>query len=101
MPRLLIIEDEEDLLPPLVFSLKREGFDVVTASNVTDGLRLARTDPLPDLLLLDWMLPDGSGTEVCRQLRRDPVTADIPIIMVTARAEEIDRVVGLEVGADD
>ncbi|MCP4808999.1 MAG: response regulator transcription factor, partial [Proteobacteria bacterium] len=75
--------------------------DVVTASNVTDGLRLARAEPLPDLLLLDWMLPDGSGTEVCRQLRRDPATADIPIIMVTARAEEIDRVVGLEVGADD
>lgn len=101
MPRLLIIEDEEDLLPPLVFSLTREGFQVVTAGNVEDGLRLARAEPIPDLLLLDWMLPDGSGTEVCRQLRRDPATADIPIIMVTARAEEIDRVVGLEVGADD
>ena len=101
MPRLLIIEDEEDLLAPLVFSLTREGFDVVTAANVADGLRLARAAPIPDLLLLDWMLPDGSGTEVCRQLRRDPVTAVIPIIMVTARAEEIDRVVGLEVGADD
>ena len=101
MARLLIIEDEEDLLPPLVFQLEREGFDVVTAGTCAEGLAKARQKPHPDLLLLDWMLPDGSGTEVCRQLRRDPDLADLPIIMVTARAEEIDRVVGLEVGADD
>ena len=100
-PRLLIIEDEEDLLPPLVFSLEREGFAVETAGTVREGLALARQRPLPDLILLDWMLPDGSGTEVCRQLRYDPETQHLPIIMVTARAEEIDRVVGLEIGADD
>jgi two-component system, OmpR family, phosphate regulon response regulator PhoB len=98
--RVLIVEDEVDLLPPLMFALKKEGFEVVTATTGTEGLRLARS-VRPDVLLLDWMLPDLSGTEVCRALRRDPETEGLPIIMVTARSEEIDRVVGFEVGVDD
>lgn len=99
-PRVLIVEDEVDLLPPLVFALTREGFEVVSATNGTEGLSLARSAN-PDVLLLDWMLPDLSGTEVCRALRRDPQTEGLPIIMLTARSEEIDRVVGFEVGVDD
>ena len=99
-PLVLIVEDEEDLLPPLIFALRKEGFDTLTATTGEMGLTLARRDR-PDVILLDWMLPDTSGTEVCRALRRDPVTEGLPIIMVTARSEEIDRVVGFEVGVDD
>ena len=98
-PLVLIVEDEEDLLPPLIFALRKEGFDTLTATTGEMGLSLARRDR-PDVILLDWMLPDTSGTEVCRALRRDPVTEGLPIIMVTARSEEIDRVVGFEVGVD-
>ncbi len=99
-PLVLIVEDEPDLLAPLVFALRKEGFRTLTAMTGQEGLEAARAHR-PDLLLLDWMLPDTSGTEVVRSLRADPGTRALPIIMVTARASEIDRVVGFELGVDD
>jgi len=97
----LIIEDEEDLLGTLEYNLQKEGFSTRTATEGEPGLELARQDPVPDLVLLDLMLPDITGTEVCRRLREDPRTRNTFIVMLTARGEEIDRVVGFEVGADD
>lgn len=98
----LIVEDEESLSEPLAFLLEREGFVVTTASDGPSALESfgdAATSDLPvDIVLLDLMLPGMSGTEVCRQLR---VTSSVPVIMVTARDSEIDKVVGLELGADD
>ena len=98
---ILIVEDELDLATTLEYNLEREGYRTRVANNGDDGLRYAQQAPLPDLILLDLMLPDVSGTEICRQLKSAEHTRDIPIIMVTARSEEIDRVVGFEVGADD
>ena len=98
---ILIVEDELDLATTLEYNLEREGYRTRVANNGDDGLRYAQLAPLPDLILLDLMLPDISGTEICRQLKSAEHTRDIPIIMVTARSEEIDRVVGFEVGADD
>lgn len=98
---ILIIEDEEDLVRTLSYSLTREGFQVRSALNAVDGLALARTEPVPDVILLDLMLPDIPGTEVCRRIRADEATSRCAVLMVTARAAEIDRVVGFEVGADD
>lgn len=102
MPRtILIVEDEQDLVSTLEYNLEREGFETQSAMNGSDGLALAEAEPHPDLVLLDLMLPDVSGTEVCRRIRENPDTANIPVIMLTAKGEEIDRVVGFEVGADD
>ena len=98
---ILIVDDEPDLIGPLEFALRREGFGTRSAQTGADALLKATQDPLPDLVLLDLMLPDLPGTEVCRRLKADARTAHVPVIMVTARAEEIDRVVGFEVGADD
>lgn len=97
----LIIDDEHDLVAALDYALKREGFETRTAYDGASALDAAATRPLPDLILLDWMLPDIPGTEVFRQLRRTPLTAGIPVMMVSARGEEFDRIVGLELGADD
>lgn len=101
MALVLVIEDEEDLAITLEFNLEREGHTVRLASTAAKGLQEARREPVPDVILLDLMLPDSPGTEVCRQLRLEPATRDVSIIMLTARTEEIDRVVGFEVGADD
>ena len=98
---ILVIEDETHLAQMLEYNLEREGYRTRIANDGTSGSRLARQSPLPDLILLDLMLPDVSGTEICRQLKAAEDTKNIPIIMVTARSEEIDRVVGFEVGADD
>ena len=98
---ILICEDEPDLVRAIEFTLKREGFSTRTAATGSAALRLAAEEPIPDLVLLDLMLPDISGTEVCRRLKADEATASVPVIMVTAKGEEIDRVVGFEVGADD
>ena len=97
----LVIEDEVDLATTLEYNLKAEGFTVRLAHDGRQGLASAGTDPLPDVIVLDLMLPDLSGTEVCRRLRDQERTRDIPVIMCTAKGEEIDRVVGFEVGADD
>lgn len=97
---ILVVEDEEDVLELLRFNLTREGFSVATATRGEEGLK-AVAQKRPDLILLDLMLPELSGLEVCRQLKKDPKTAGIPVIMVTAKDAEADIVVGLEVGADD
>jgi two-component system phosphate regulon response regulator PhoB len=98
---ILIVDDEADLLRALGFAFKREGFDVRTAATGRDAWNAAILEPVPDLVLLDLMLPDLPGTEICRRLKAEPRTKDVPVVMLTARGEEIDRVVGFEVGADD
>ena len=100
MTRVLVIEDESDLAEVLQYNLTAAGFEVSVASRGKDGLRLAAQTP-PDLVLLDLMLPDLSGTEICRTLKNDPRTKQVPVIMLTAKGEEIDRVVGFEIGAED
>lgn len=100
MARILIIEDEPDLQKVLAYNLRQAGHEPLQALRGIDGLELARTER-PELVLLDLMLPDVSGNEVCRRLKADGATAHIPVVMLTARGEEIDRVVGFELGADD
>ena len=97
----LVIEDEADLATTLEYNLRTEGFEVRLAHTGKQGLAHAIAEPLPDLIVLDLMLPDLAGTEICRRLREQERTRDIPVIMCTAKGEEIDRVVGFEVGADD
>jgi len=100
MPKILIIEDEADIALALEYNLKKDGFTVYKASDGRTGLKTAR-EKLPDLILLDLMLPQLNGTEVCKSLKHDAKTASIPIIMLTAKSSEVDKVVGLEIGADD
>jgi two-component system phosphate regulon response regulator PhoB len=97
----LVIEDEVDLATTVEYNLRSEGFEVRLASSGRAGLASATTEPLPDVIVLDLMLPDLSGIEICRRLRDQERTRNIPVIMCTAKGEEIDRVVGFEVGADD
>src|SRR5688572_21118447 len=99
-PRILIVEDEEPLVMLLRYNLEAEGYAVESASNGEDAeLKLA--EDVPDLVVLDWMIPNVSGIELCRRLRARPETAQLPIIMLTARGEESERVRGLATGADD
>jgi two-component system alkaline phosphatase synthesis response regulator PhoP len=98
--KILVIEDEKDIRELLQLYLKREGYDVQIAKDGETGLRKASQERF-DLLLLDLMLPQLDGLEICRNLRSRPQTADLPIIMITAKADEADRIVGLEIGADD
>jgi two-component system phosphate regulon response regulator PhoB len=100
MARLFIIEDEDDLRRILQYNLASGGHEVRATDRGLEGLAQIEKDP-PDLLLLDLMLPDISGLEVCRRLKGNPGTRELPIVMLTARTEEIDRVVGFELGADD
>ena len=100
MKKVLIIEDEKDLAELLAFNLEKEGYAATCVYDGKQGLERAAAD-IPDLVLLDLMLPGMLGTDVCKELRKDPRTAQIPIIMITAKGDEIDRVVGFEVGADD
>lgn len=97
----LVIEDEVDLATTVEYNLRAEGFQVRLAHSGRQGLAHANSEPLPDVIVLDLMLPDLSGTEICRRLRDQERTRDVPVIMCTAKGEEIDRVVGFEVGADD
>ncbi len=97
---ILVVDDEADIRNLLVRQLEREGLQVRAASTGIEALDIARRTP-PSLVILDLMLPGLTGTEVCRRLRADPETRDVPIIMLSAKSEEIDRVVGFEVGADD
>lgn len=99
-PRLLIIEDERSLTKVLAYNLTREGYEVTVAHDGQEGLRKAQT-LLPDLILLDLMLPIMGGLDVCRELRAGERTRDIPIVMLTAKAEETDQIVGFSMGADD
>ena len=98
--RVAVVEDEEALAILLRYNLEAEGFEVETIERGDDAEQRLRRRP-PDLLLLDWMLPGMSGIELCRRLRAHPATAKVPIIMLTARAEEAEKVRGLTVGADD
>jgi two-component system, OmpR family, phosphate regulon response regulator PhoB len=100
MARILVIEDERDLQKVLDFNLRQTGHEVLSATCARDGLQLAR-EHMPELVLLDLMLPDIAGTEVCKSLKRDPKTQGIPVLMLTAKGEEVDRVVGFELGAED
>jgi two-component system phosphate regulon response regulator PhoB len=99
-PVILIIEDEAAIVTLLRYNLEKEGFEVVDAKDGEEGLMIL-SERQVDLVLLDWMLPYLSGIEVCRQIRRRPETRTLPIIMLTARGEEGDRVRGLNAGADD
>ena len=98
--RILVVDDEPDAVELVSFNLKHAGFEVVAASDGAEAIRKARTHS-PDLIILDVMLPEIDGMEACKLLRRDPATSDIPILMLTARSSEMDRVLGLELGADD
>jgi phosphate regulon transcriptional regulator PhoB len=99
-PDVLVVEDEPDIRNLIVHHLTRDGFRCRVAASGPEALARVRT-AAPDLIVLDLMLPEMNGLEVCRRLRGDPSTAAIPIIMLTAKADEVDRVVGLELGADD
>ena len=98
--RILVVEDEKDLVDLLSYNLSREGYSVDIAATGAAALERIK-ERKPDLVLLDLMLPDVPGTDVCRRVKGDPLTSHIPVVMVTARAEEIDRIVGFELGADD
>lgn len=100
MARILVVEDEADIAQILSYNLGQAGHQVVVAGGGRDALAMT-LENRPELVLLDLMLPDISGLEVCRTLKSDPARKDIPVIMLTARSEEIDRVVGFELGADD
>jgi len=98
--RILLIEDEPDIAEVLQYNLEKEGFEVAVARRGDSGLEAIRREP-PDLVVLDLMLPGIDGLELFRMLKRDAATARLPIVMLTARGEEVDRIVGLELGADD
>lgn len=99
--RIAIIDDEADILELVSVSLKRSGFDTREFMDANSFFAYYRSHPLPDFLILDLMLPQTDGYEVCRILRKDPIFSAMPIMMLTAKADEIDKVVGLELGADD
>jgi two-component system phosphate regulon response regulator PhoB len=99
-PYVLVVEDEDALATLLQYNLDKEGYDVAVAGDGEEALLLAE-ERLPDLVVLDWMLPKVSGIEVCRRLRSRPETRNVPIIILTARGEETDRIRGLDTGADD
>jgi len=98
--KILIIEDEPDIIKMLEYNLKKEGFRITSASDGREALRRAEREH-PDIIILDLMLPEIDGLEVCKTLKQSSDTADIPVIMLTAKAQETDKIVGLELGADD
>jgi two-component system phosphate regulon response regulator PhoB len=99
-PHILVVEDEDSLATLLQYNLEKEGYDVAVAGDGEEALLLV-DERLPDLIVLDWMLPKVSGIEVCRRIRQRPEARNVPIIMLTARGEETDRIRGLDTGADD
>jgi len=99
-PHILVVEDEDALSTMLQYNLEKEGYEVVVAGDGEEALTLV-SEKLPDLVILDWMLPKVSGIEVCRRLRQRSESRNVPIIMLTARGEESDRIRGLDTGADD
>lgn len=98
--KILVVDDEEHILELIKFNLESAGYQVVTAENGEDALRLC-SEEKPDLVLLDIMLPGIDGLEVCRRLKSQKETMLIPIIMITTKGEEVDKIIGLELGADD
>ncbi len=102
LQNILIVEDDADIAESLQYNFKREGFRPIIAESGEKGLRLALDEKNPpSLIILDLMLPGMSGMELCRRLRREPLTEKTPVIMLTAKAAEIDKIAGLEIGADD
>lgn len=99
-PTILIVDDEPDAIELIDFNLRAAGFRTAAAMSGDEALKQAR-EVLPDLIVLDLMLPEVDGLEVCKILRRDPATSSVPIVMLTAKASELDRILGLELGADD
>jgi len=99
-PKILVVDDEPEAVELVEFNLKQAGYTVTTAADGAEALKKARAQ-IPDLIVLDVMLPEMDGFEICKTLRLDPSTAKVPILMLTAKAAEIDRVLGLELGADD
>ncbi len=99
-PKILLVEDDANLVELIAYNLEKEGFDVIRTDDGEEAMVLAEEEK-PDLVVLDWMIANLSGIEVCRRLRRNAVTANLPVVMLTARAEEEDRIRGLETGADD
>lgn len=100
MKTVLIVEDEKDIRELLSFNCKREGFAVLETADGREAVALASAN-LPDVILLDLMLPGMDGLSVCKELQRQPATAAVPVIMLTAKGEEVDRIVGFEIGASD
>jgi phosphate regulon transcriptional regulator PhoB len=100
MQKILVTDDEKDIVELITFNLQKEGFAVVKAYDGEAALRLTKTQE-PDLIILDLMLPEISGLDVCKAIRSNPETAGLPIIMLTAKADETDKIIGLEIGADD
>ncbi|UNB57376.1 phosphate regulon transcriptional regulator PhoB [Aeromonas hydrophila] len=98
--RILVVEDEAPIREMLCFVLEQKGYETVEAEDFADGLAKVR-EPYPELIVLDWMMPSGSGIQFIKQLKQDEVTRQIPVVMLTARGEEEDKVRGLEAGADD
>lgn len=96
----LVVDDETNIQELIKFNLEKNGFEVVTADNGLDALRLAETKK-PDLIFLDLMLPGMDGLDVCKNIRKNPAIENIPIVMITAKSEELDKILGLELGADD
>ena len=100
MNKILIVDDEEDIVNLIAYNLEKEGYSTVKAFDGESALHIIKTQK-PDLIILDLMLPKMNGLDVCRNVRRNPSTAALPIIMLTAKSDEVDKVTGLEVGADD
>ncbi|WP_139708700.1 phosphate regulon transcriptional regulator PhoB [Aeromonas allosaccharophila] len=98
--RILVVEDEAPIREMLCFVLEQKGYETIEAEDYADGLAKVR-EPYPELIMLDWMMPGGSGIQFIKQLKQDEVTRQIPVVMLTARGEEEDKVRGLEAGADD
>jgi two-component system phosphate regulon response regulator PhoB len=99
-PRILIVEDERDIVQVVRFALEQAGYEVLHARDAEEAFKAVGQE-LPELILLDVMLPDLPGTEICKRLKSSPRTREIPVVMLTARSDEVDRVVGFELGADD
>lgn len=100
MRTVLIVDDERDILDLIAFNLRQDGFSVLTADNGLTAMDIMAKEH-PDLVILDWMMPSMDGLEVCRRLRKNPETSRLPVIMLTAKSDTMDKVVGLEIGADD
>jgi len=100
LANVLLVEDEKSIVTLIKYNLEKEGFKVFCAETGEDGLKIIK-EKIPDLVILDWMLPDLSGVEVCRQIKKDKKLKNIPILILTAKGEPDDKIKGLEVGADD
>ena len=98
--KILIVDDEEHIIELIKFNLENSGYETLTATNGIDALRIIREES-PRLILLDIMLPGMDGYDICKEIRKDSVIANIPVIMITAKGEEVDKILGLELGADD